>query len=929
MKPRILFAFSFLLSLFSLNNVIAQTISASNYLIAQPVPDRTVYFGVADAGVYKPITFGLDLAWLDGNNVRRGIAFMGKERVKIIRSSFMTTNPLVGDTALQGDALLNTNKRMDIISNYMGLGTNLMLNLDAPTIDASFNGNPVNWTKLMKVTAKYHEKRGFKVVCVAPFNEPDNPYAAVGTVQDFVNINTEVRKDSYFNGKRLSGPNTLNNDVFFNWYNPMKNQVDEGNTHQLAGSFDNYALIFQTLRANGQMATNDELHNVMEAMVGVEYGLQTGIWWGTAELARGEFCKASDGVRLGYAEHRPYWTSASVYRGVDGRVQAFGGMSERQSATTTYRFVSKDRDVYYDGYGPQREYTMVLPGGLVGSYSNGQTSAERVVNITWGADIQPVINGTYKLVNRKSGKVLQVSGGSTALGTYFIQSTNNGATYQQWNITPLDAKSGGDFSYFKISNVSSGLSPDVLNFSLNNGGSIIAYNFIGVNQQWYFEYAGDGWFYIRSRQSNKCMEVANGSIAVGATIQQWDKNGGTNQQWRLLPINAPIEFIAPGAPTNLTVTNQSTSVRLDWAASPETDVAGYTVFRADSANGIYNTIARNVKSTAFVDNTTFAGKQYFYAVKAVDNSLNSSNYSNQVSTTGPNNKDLVVQLKFNNTTMDSTINLNHGACYGTATYVEGKEGSAVSFNGTTSFIQLPPTIANTNEITIAAWVYWKSINAGQRIFDFGNEQNEYMYLTPRSASSKLCFAIKKNGTEKIMNSTSMLPVASWTHVAITINSAGTTLYVNGKQVANYTTLTTTPLDIKPIFNYIGRGQTSTDPLFNGNIDDFRIYNYALSGNEVGQIAGIISDVKNIDFKTNLSLFPVPANDILHINLSEENSNRISTINVFDINGRLVLHKLVDKVNAVELNVANLTSGIYILKITNNEGIISKRFSINH
>ena len=28
-------------------------------------------------------------------------------------------------------------------------------------------------------------------------------------------------------------------------------------------------------------------------MVGLEYGLQTGIWWGSAEYTRGEFCKAA------------------------------------------------------------------------------------------------------------------------------------------------------------------------------------------------------------------------------------------------------------------------------------------------------------------------------------------------------------------------------------------------------------------------------------------------------------------------------------------------------------------------------------------------------------------------------------------------------------------------------------------------------------
>ena len=108
--------------------------------------------------------------------------------------------------------------------------------------------------------------------------------------------------------------------------------------------------------------------------MGVEYGMQTGIWWGTAEYARGEFVKASDGVRLGYAEHRPNWTAASVYRHPDGKIQAFGGTSERQAVTTTYRFFSKNMDVFYDGNGPQREYTMVLPGGT--GYQNGQSNAE-------------------------------------------------------------------------------------------------------------------------------------------------------------------------------------------------------------------------------------------------------------------------------------------------------------------------------------------------------------------------------------------------------------------------------------------------------------------------------------------------------------------------------------------------------------------------
>lgn len=703
----------------------------------------------------------------------------------------------------------------------------------------------------------------------------------------------------------------------------MKNQVSEGNTHQLAGSFDNYALIFQTVRANGQMATNDELHNVMEAMVGAEYGMQTGIWWGTAELARGEFCKASDGFRLGYAEHRPYWTAASVYRQPDGKVQAFGGMSERQSATTTYRFVSKDRDVYYDGYGPQREYTMVLPGGPVGSYSNGQTGAERVVNITWGADIQPVIDGRYKLVNRKSAKVMESASGNIRQNTYA------GTTPQQWNVTPIDSRIGGDFSYFKIANVSDGLCPDVLGFSLENGANIIPYSLMTANQQWYLEYAGDGWFYIRSKHSNKCIEVANSSIVAGANIQQWEKTGGENQQWRFIPVTAPIEFVAPSVPANLVATANAESVRLNWTASPETDVAGYTIFRSETAGGTYNTIARNITTSSFVDNTATLTGTYYYKIKAVDKSLNSSDYSNEVSATTAGANSLVNILSFDGNTLDYSVNLNHGASYGTISYGTGKAGTqAIALNGTDAFVQLPATLANQQNITIATWVYWKGGNDWQRIFDFGNDLNQYMFLSPKSGGGTMRFGIKNGGAEQILDAP-VLPTNVWSHVAVTMGTTGVTMYVNGVQVATSNNITIRPLDIKPVLNYIGRSQWP-DPLLNGNVDDFRIYNYALSGNEVSQLAsGLLSEVNSvIDNESKLKVWPSPANDVIHIECLENYLAKESIVLVYKPDGKMVLNQIISD-SKIELNTSGFSSGLYFLKITNDTDTQVRKFIVKH
>ncbi|MBN1186208.1 MAG: RICIN domain-containing protein [Bacteroidales bacterium] len=908
---------------FNIAQINAQTSSASNFLVAQPIPDRSVLFNVADTGVYRPIIWGLDLAWKDEGNIRRGVAFMGANRVDLVRSSFTPTDSLIGGD-LQADELTILNERINIINTWLGTNTKVVLNCDHPSVDPWFVGNASHWAQLIDVTTRRHQEAGRTVVSVSPFNEPDLTSTGQGTITDFYNIAGELRLNSRFDSIRISGGNTLNTDMALSWYNTLKNRLDEGNTHQLAGSFDNYASFYQAVRANGDHATNDELHNVMEAIVGVEYGLQTGIWWGTAEYARGEFVKASDGKRLGYAEHRSNWTAASVYRNPDGKVQAFGGTSERQAVTTTYRFVSNDRDVFYDGYGPQREYTMVLPGGT--GYQQGQTNAERVVNITWGDDIQPAIDGLYILVNRNSGKVMEVAGGSTSAGANVQQNNNSGETWQQWNVTPVDSRISGDFSYFTIAAAHSGKVVDVFNWSLDNGGNLAVWDDTkSVIQQWYLDYAEEGWFYIRSRYNAKCLEVANASTANGANIQQWDKDGGTNQQWRLLPVDATVEFNSPTAPSDLVATPNAESVRLDWSASPETDVAGYTIFRSDTSGGPYFTIARNVVSTSFVDNTATTNGQYFYVIKAVDKSLNRSEYSNEVSATTTGYNNIVARLPFDGNILDTTVNLNHSASYGEISFIEGKAGPrAIVFNGEDAFLQLPYNLANQQEITVATWAYWNGGASWQRIFDFGNGEDQYMYLTP-----KLRFAIKDGGSEQRLES-STLPVGEWSHIAVTLGSSVARMYVNGEIVDESNAVTIRPLDFKPILNYIGRGQYSV-PLFDGYIDDFRVYNHALDSSEIAQIiADTLTSVENKYYNTiSLSLWPSPANEVLYVKYSSVKENNLLTLLVLNSEGRLVMRKEMRCSENMELTISNLTSGIYMLMLTNQEESIMKKFIIKH
>ena len=900
----------------------SETQSNSDFLIAQPAADRAVSFNVSDSGVYKPIIWGLDLAWLSDANIRRGIAFMGADRVDVVRASFQPTLPLVnGD--LQTAQISDLNRRINLI-NLTGSKTQVVLNCDHPTVDAWYVGNAERWAQLIDVTTRRVQERGRKVITVSPFNEPDYSATGQGTVTDFFNIAGELRKNPRFDTIRISGGNTLNTDQALPWYNQLKTRLDEGNTHQLAGSFNNYATFFTTVRANGHHASNDELHNVMEAMVGVEYGMQTGIWWGTAEYARGEFVKASDGRRLAYAEHRPNWTAASVYRNPEGKIQAFGGTSERQAVTTSYSFLSKEKSVFFDGKGPQRAYTMVLPGGT--GYQTGQTNAEAVVNISWGDDVQPVINGKYVLVNRHSKKVMEVISASMEAGANVRQNAYTaGATHQQWEVRPVDTRIGGDFSYFSFVAAHSGKAIDLLNWSLDNGGNFIVWDDAkGGNQQYYLEYVEDGWFLIRSRHSAKCIEVANNSISNGANVQQWDVDGDFNQHWRFLPVDAAIEFVAPSAPASLTATSGTHFNKLEWSASPESDVAGYIIFRTETSGQNYEIIARNVTSTSFVDNDIEVGKEYAYVVKAVDKSLNRSAYSPEAKAIATGGNVLLAQYQFEDNSKDNSAQLLHGAVFGTATYTTGKTGAkAIILNGTNTAIQLPSNIANSSNITVAGWVYPRSTNTWQRIFDFGNGDSQYMFLTHRASTGQLRFAIKDGGAEQILNAPT-LTLNKWSHVAVTLDETSVRIYVNGQQTATSSTITIRPSDFKPLLNYIGRSQFP-DPLFNGYIDDFRIYNYALPAEDIMKLTEVISGTEDIRTESNnLKIWPSPATFEFNMKYEKSSYSGKSRVSVFNSAGHVILQSEISG-NATEtFNTKEFPPGIYFVRISNpNEIIIQK------
>jgi hypothetical protein len=189
---------------------------------------------------------------------------------------------------------------------------------------------------------------------------------------------------------------------------------------------------------------------------------------------------------------------------------------------------------------------------------------------------------------------------------------------------------------------------------------------------------------------------------------------------------------------------------------------------------------------------------------------------------------------------------NSGA---TGPRVSGKIGNAVQFSGNGEYADLPDGIVSgLDDFTVSAWVNPSANTAWSRLFDFGTGTNDYMFLTLSAGGGPLRFAITTggNGAEQQLNAPSTLPLNTWSHVAVTLSGSTGTLYVNGQPVATNDNMTLSPAALGATSNnWIGRSQFSGDPFLAATVDDFQIYDHALSAADIATLASGQAGAANV------------------------------------------------------------------------------------
>ena len=96
----------------------------------------------------------------------------------------------------------------------------------------------------------------------------------------------------------------------------------------------------------------------------------------------------------------------------------------------------------------------------------------------------------------------------------------------------------------------------------------------------------------------------------------------------------PVDTFPPAVPTGLNAIATAESVELVWDRNTEADLAGYRLYRAPAA-GAFEKLADIAEAPSYSDRKVESGKQYRYAVSAVDRLGNESARSEPVAVTAP------------------------------------------------------------------------------------------------------------------------------------------------------------------------------------------------------------------------------------------------------------------------------------------------------
>ena len=182
---------------------------------------------------------------------------------------------------------------------------------------------------------------------------------------------------------------------------------------------------------------------------------------------------------------------------------------------------------------------------------------------------------------------------------------------------------------------------------------------------------------------------------------------------------------------------------------------------------------------------------------------------------------------------DASGNNNNGALKNGATWNEGKVGGSLSFDGTDDYVDVGTFSVSGNAMTISAWIYPVKHSRDMRIISKSTDiylQNWTLLVD--DGTDDLEFRVTTgNGPMQQLDGNRKVPLNQWSHVVATYDGNRMRLYQNQELIAE-SGVVTGNIQTGNERVLIGDNMPLKSRPFSGRLDEVRVYNRALSLNEI-------------------------------------------------------------------------------------------------
>lgn len=370
--------------------------------------------------------------------------------------------------------------------------------------------------------------------------------------------------------------------------------------------------------------------------------------------------------------------------------------------------------------------------------------------------------------------------------------------------------------------------------------------------------------------------------------------------------NAPVISYAPQTFTiskaskvpvpTLTSNVFNNTIQLSW--SPVIDADHYLVYIDDQLVSNLSS-NRNAGSDTFYDIVNLSpGKIYQFAVTAVKANLTESNLSN------------IETVNFVSTT------INNVPVILTETLPEKNNACGVY-----------TTIINASDVDTKDILTYKLITAPEGMA-LNNNQIEWTPNNSQLGKHQVIVEVDDNNGGVVTKNyeVTVTSIDQEAPIVITKNIS-IDLGVTGTKTISVDDIDNGSTDNCTISSKSLSKDTFTNSDLGENTIEYTVFDVAGNSTHVQVIVTVTNStlsVEDLDLKKSLLIYPNPTSNFIKLKYNT-NSIQIHQIDVFDIRGKKVSNIQVQLKND-EINVEQLSNGIYFLRITSDKGVVTKRFS---